>query len=105
MNEAYLVVLTTLPSRAKAREISQRVLREKLAACINEVGPVRSSFWWKGRMAKAREYLLVIKTKASRFAALRKSLEKGHPYSVPEIIALPIRKGNRAYLRWLKGCC
>lgn len=102
MPSSCLVVITTLPTRAKARQVSQLLLKKKLAACINLIGPAESSFWWRGKIDKAREYLLFIKTRRSHFNRLRQFLERHHPYSVPEIAALPIIKGNTPYLNWIK---
>ena len=102
MPSSCLVVLTTLPTRAQARRISQLVLRNKLAACINVIGPVESSFWWDDKIDRAKEWLLLIKTRASHFARLRRFLEKNHPYSVPEIVGLPMMRGNTPYLNWIK---
>lgn len=96
-----MVVLTTLPTLSKARQISTLILKKRLAACVNLMGPVESSFWWKGKVDHAKEYLLLIKTRASHFGRLRRFLEKNHPYSVPEIVALPIQRGNASYLNWL----
>ena len=103
MPSSCLLVLTTLPHRFEARKISRLILKKKLAACINLIGPAESSFWWEGKVDHAREYLLFIKTRSSQFGRLRQFLEKNHPYSVPEIVAFPIVKGNAAYLNWIKG--
>ena len=97
----YLVVLTTLPTRAEGRRLAERVLKKKLAACVNILGPAQSLFWWKGKVDSAKECLLFIKTRQSHFNRLRTFLEKHHPYSVPEIIALPVKKGNASYLKWI----
>jgi len=102
MKDSCLVVLTTLPSRTHARKISRLILARKLAACVNLIGPVESSFWWKGKIDRAKEFLLLIKTRADRFTLLRRFLEKNHPYSVPEIVALPIKRGNPPYLNWIR---
>lgn len=103
MPGSFLVVLTTLPTAVGARQMSKLLIQKKLAACVNILGPVQSFFWWQGKVDQAREYLLLIKTKASHFAPLRIFLEKHHPYSVPEIIALPLQKGNAPYLDWIKA--
>ena len=79
------------------------LLKEKLAACINLLGPLESFFWWQKKIDRANEYLLLIKTQASHFKRLRSLIEKKHPYSIPETIALPIRQGNPAYLDWLRS--
>ena len=101
-SDAYLVVLTTLPNLAQSRKLSRLLLKSRLAACTNIFGPAESSFWWKGKIDKSREYLMLVKTRASHFKRLRELIGKNHPYSVPEIIALRIQAGNAAYLDWLK---
>ena len=102
MPSSCIVVLTTLPSLSQAHRISEQILKKRLAACVNVVGPVRSFFWWKGKIDRTSEHLLLIKTRASRFSRLRRFLERVHPYSVPEILALPIKAGNAPYLNWLR---
>lgn len=97
----FLVILTTLPTSASARKLTGLVLKKRLAACINLL-PSESFFWWKGRIDRAKEQLLFIKTRASHFEKLRRLIERHHPYSVPEIIAFPIQKGNASYLKWLE---
>ena len=103
MPGSFLVVLSTYPSLTQAKQISRLLVERRLAACVNILGPIQSFFWWKGKVDRAREYLLVIKTKTNRFRSLQTVIEKRHPYSVPEIIALPIRKGNTPYLNWLRA--
>ena len=99
----FLVVLTTLPNAAKARQVAKLLIQKKFAACVNILGPAQSFFRWEGKIDQAREFLLLIKTQASHFTRLRAFLEKHHPYSVPEIIALPVQKGNTPYLDWIKA--
>ncbi len=79
------------------------MLRQRLAACINISTSIDSLYWWKGKREKAKEVLLFIKTTTRGYGKLEKALRKHHPYSVPEIIAIPIAKGNPAYLKWLSG--
>lgn len=102
MRGSFVVVLTTLPSLAKGRQLALLTLRKKLAACINILGPAHSLFWWKGKIDRASEYLLLIKTRKSHFNRLRALIEKNHPYTSPEIIALPITHGNASYLNWIQ---
>lgn len=103
MSGAYSVILTTLPNRSTARQLAQKILKQKLAACVNVIGPAQSLFWWKGKIDQAKEFLLLIKTRSSYFNRLRRFIEKNHPYSVPEIVALPIGQGNAAYLNWISA--
>ena len=102
MPGSFLIVLTALPDRSRARALSQKILKARLAACINILGPAESFFRWKNKIDRAKEFLLLIKTRASHFDRLRRLVKKNHPYSVPEIVALPIKKGNAAYLDWMK---
>lgn len=78
------------------------LLRKKLAACINIIPRIESSYWWKGRIETSREVLMMIKTTAGSYAKLESEIKKRHSYSVPEIIALSIFKGHPEYLRWVK---
>lgn len=97
-------VLVTCGSLPEARRIARRVVAARLAACVNIVGaPVESIYRWKGKVEKAREFLLLMKTTAPRLAALEREVQRLHSYDVPEFIALPVTAGSRAYLRWLAG--
>jgi len=94
------VVFITTPA-GKGEEIAQKLVEEKLAACVNVVDKVSSLYWWQGKIEKDKENLLVVKTKADLFKKLVKRVKEIHPYTVPEIIALPIVDGNEDYLSWI----
>jgi periplasmic divalent cation tolerance protein len=101
----YVVVLVTCGSRAEAERIARKIVSRRLAACANLLGtPVQSVYRWKGKVEKAREFLLVIKTSAWRLPALQAEVQRLHSYDVPEFIALPIIAGSDAYLGWLADC-
>ncbi len=97
----YIVVLVMTPSREEAEKIARRLLEEKLAACINIVGDVKSLFWWQGRIDEASEALMIIKTRLDLLEKLIETVRKLHSYTVPEIIALPIIAGHADYLKWI----
>jgi periplasmic divalent cation tolerance protein len=98
----YVVVLVTCGSRAEAQRIARQIVSRRLAACANLLeAPVQSVYRWKGKVEKAREFLLLIKTSAVRLAALQAEVKRLHSYDVPEFIALPIIAGSPEYLRWL----
>lgn len=97
-----LVVLVTCPSAAVARRLARQLIRRRVAACVNVLPGVESLFRWRGKVDRAREALLVIKTTAARFPALRRDVLAGHPYEVPEIIALPVIAGHAPYLTWVR---
>lgn len=97
-----LVVLVTAGSESEAETIATALLDERLAACVNVGGPMRSLYRWQGRIADDREWQLVIKTRLDLFAALADRVRALHSYDVPEIIGLPVTAGSPAYLAWLK---
>ncbi len=96
-----VVVLVTCPTRAVARRIARELVIRRLAACVNVVGAVESTFSWKGKIERCQESLLMIKTTAASFQALRRAILALHPYEVPEVIALPVIAGHQTYLRWV----
>jgi periplasmic divalent cation tolerance protein len=98
----YLVVLVTCPPD-RAPELARSLVEARLAACVNILPAVRSLYAWKGEVCDDAEALLVVKTRASLFEALRAAILAGHPYEVPEIIALPVVAGHQPYLDWLEG--
>ena len=95
-----IVVLTSCPDEAVAARIAAALLEAGLAACVTRQ-PVRSMYRWEGRLVDEPEVLLIIKTLARRFSDLEMRLKSLHPYTEPEIIALPIAAGSTAYLSWL----
>ncbi len=98
----FIVVLVTAKDHKEAKNISDKLIQDKLAACVNIIEGVRSLFWWEGKVDQANEVLLVIKTQKVLFKKLEKAVKSAHSYTVPEIIALPIVAGNQDYLKWIK---
>jgi periplasmic divalent cation tolerance protein len=101
MNTNYIIVLVTTADKAEAEKIAQKLLEEKLIACANIVNPVTSFFHWSGKIDKAEECLVVMKSRMDLFAELSERLKGLHSYEVPEILAFPIVEGSRAYLDWM----
>ena len=97
----FCVVFVTASGPTEAEKISKALLKEKLAACVNIVRGVRSRYWWKGKIEKASESLIMIKTRKSKVPRLIRKVKKIHSYAVPEVIALPILQGNSDYLLWV----
>jgi periplasmic divalent cation tolerance protein len=96
------VVLVTCGSLKEGRRIARGVVSEKLAACVNLMSsPVESIYTWKGKLEKAREYLLVMKTTSGRLPKLETEVKRLHSYDVPEFISIPITEGSAEYLSWL----
>lgn len=97
----FIVVFVTAGSTAEGERLARALVEERLAACVNRIAAVQSVYRWEGKVEESTEELLVIKTRADRFAALEKRVRELHSYSVPEVIALPIMNGSEAYLKWL----
>ncbi len=98
----FRAVLVTCGTLTEARRIARKVVSKRLAACVNIIlCPAESFYTWKGKLEKAREYLLMIKTTSKRLAELEKEVKRLHSYDVPEFIALSIVAGSNPYLSWL----
>jgi len=96
-----LLVLTNVPSRAVAERLADLLIEGRLAACVNILAPCRSVYRWKGAVQREEEHPMLIKTTRERYPALEQALRQGHPYELPEIIAVPIERGLPAYLEWV----
>jgi periplasmic divalent cation tolerance protein len=96
------VVLMTAPDRAIAESLAQSLVAERLAVCANVVPGLASVYRWQGRIERADETLLILKTQADRVPALIARAAELHPYDVPEILALPVEAGLAAYLAWVR---
>ena len=95
------VILVTCKDAFEAQKISERLLQRHQAACVNIVSQVVSLFCWQGRQEQSQEALLVIKTRAVLFEAVRTTVRECHSYETPEIIALPVIAGDTDYLDWV----
>ncbi|MBI4905318.1 MAG: divalent-cation tolerance protein CutA [Acidobacteria bacterium] len=98
-----MVVLCNCGSLEEARKIAQGVVEKQLAACVNIVPGVHSIYRWQGSVEEASEFLLIIKTRDTVYTNLEEEIRRLHSYTVPEIIALPVERGFRAYLDWIGG--
>ena len=96
-----LLVFTNLPERAAAERLADTLIGKQLAACVNILAPCRSVYRWQGAVQHDEEHPMLIKTTRERYAALERELRAGHPYELPEIIAVPIERGLPAYLDWV----
>jgi len=97
----YIIIFVTASSKKEARKIAGSLIKHKLAACVNIVDKIDSVFFWESKVDKAKESLLIIKSKKEKMPKIIKLVKSTHSYKVPEIIALPIISGDKAYLRWI----
>jgi periplasmic divalent cation tolerance protein len=98
----FIQVITAVDSEEKAEEITRKLLEERLASCVQTLGPARSRYWWEGKIEEAEEWLCLIKAKATDYDKIESLIKELHPYEVPEILATPITAGNPDYLDWLR---
>ena len=95
------IVLSTAGSEEEARKIARHLIERKLAACVNIVPQIESIYRWQGKVEEARECLLLIKTTAERFPAVRDAFHQLHSYDLPECVAITVEDGSSGYLNWI----
>jgi periplasmic divalent cation tolerance protein len=95
------IVLSTAGSEDEARKLARHLVEHQLAACVNIVPGVESIYRWQGKVESSQEWLLLIKTSAEKFPAVRDAIRELHSYDLPECIALTIEDGSPDYLQWL----
>lgn len=103
MMEEYIQVFTTTEKKGDAENIAKVLVEKRLAGCIQIVGPIVSTYWWKDNVETAEEWLCFIKSKKTLYDELEKAIKGIHPYETPEIIAMPIVSGSKDYLGWLSN--
>jgi len=99
--EKYIQIYTTTNKKESAESISQAFIEKRLAACAQVVGPIKSTYWWQGAIEQGEEWLCLIKSKFSLYKQIEETIKKMHPYTVPEIIAVPVLAANPDYLSWM----
>jgi len=102
MSDDICLVLTTCPDRETAERLSAMLVEQKLAACVSAGSGVTSTYPWQGRIERASEIPLTIKTTRARVSALEQQLVAHHPYDVPELLVVPVSDGLEGYLQWIR---
>ena len=98
----YIQLFTTTEKQNDADAISKEIVEKRLAACVQVVGPIKSTYWWKEEIEQAEEWLCIVKSRRDLYEELEKAIKRIHPYEVPEIVAVPIVSGSQSYLEWLE---
>jgi periplasmic divalent cation tolerance protein len=101
MSDEFVQIVTTVASQEGAKKIAQTLVEQRLAGCVQMVGPVKSVYRWKGQVESAVEWQCWIKTRRSKYDAVANAIRQHHTYEVPEILAMPIVAGYEPYLQWL----
>jgi periplasmic divalent cation tolerance protein len=97
-----VLILTTVPAAARAEAMARSLVDERLAACVNVLGPMTSFYRWQGSIEQEEERQVVIKTTRDRVAAVQRRLVDLHAYEVPEFLVLPVSDGSTGYLDWVR---
>jgi len=97
----YVQVQTAVPSRDEGMRIARSAVEARLVACAQVIGPMTSTYWWKGAVQTGDEYLVLLKTPAARYTDLETHIHRQHSYGVAEIISVPVNAGLASYLTWM----
>lgn len=100
---SYIQVLTSVGAKEDAEGLARLVVEQRLAACAQVIGPISSTFWWRGELETTTEWLCLLKTERALYDDLETVIRSAHPYETPEILAVPVETGSQAYLAWLSG--
>ncbi len=95
-----VIIISTFPSKQSVTTISNKLIKKKLAACVN-MTKISSVYTWKGKVENQNEYLAFFKTTKKNQSTLKKELKKLHPYDVPEIAEINVESINQPYMKWL----
>lgn len=98
-----ILVITNFPDRASALALAQKLVDERLAACVNVLADCTSVYRWQEKIENASEVPVFIKTLAQHYPRVEQAVKAMHPYELPEIIAVPISNGLPAYMQWMAG--
>ena len=101
MSSEAILVLTNLPDPQSAAQLAEKLIGERLAACVNILAPCTSMYRWQGKLETAQETPLLIKTLRVHYGKLEQAIRTHHPYELPEIIAVPVERGLPEYLGWV----
>jgi len=98
-----VLILTTVPDDDRGETLAQTLVTERLAACVNVLGPMTSIYRWQGAVERQPERQLIVKTTRDRIGAVRERIAQLHSYELPELIVLDVVEGSLLYLDWVKG--
>jgi periplasmic divalent cation tolerance protein len=98
-----IIALCTCPDAQTSQRIATVLVEERLAACVNRLPGMISTYRWQGLLHREEEQLLIIKTTRERFDALRERILALHPYELPEVVAIDIAAAHAPYLAWIEA--
>lgn len=99
----YLQVTTTTPTREDAAHIAEVLIDRRLAACVQVIDTIDSTYHWQEKVERVTEWLCLVKTEKRLYAEVEAAIKEAHPYNVPEILAFEVVAGSDDYRAWLSG--
>lgn len=98
----FIEIRTTIDTIEGSQKIADALVETRIAACVQVFGPITSTYWWKGQIERAQEWLCIVKTRKDLYSTVETTIRKVHSYEEPEIIATAIIGGSQGYLRWIE---
>lgn len=95
------MLYVTCGSVNEAEDIARTLVTERLVACANILGGIRSVYWWQGAVTEDDETVLILKTRSANVERVTERVVALHGYEVPCVVELPLTRGNPAYLEWI----
>ncbi|MEA5001452.1 MAG: divalent-cation tolerance protein CutA [Endomicrobiaceae bacterium] len=99
----YITVVITSPDKEASKKITDCLLKNKLVSCVSIIPAIKSVYWWNNKINRAKEQMLICKSKKTNFKKITDAVKKNHPYKVPEIVCFEIKDGSKDYLEWIKN--
>jgi periplasmic divalent cation tolerance protein len=97
----FIQVTTAIGNGQQADQLATTLVERAIVGCVQIIGPMQSVYRWRGEVVRAEEWLLLIKTTMSQYAAVESAIREFQSYECPEVIATPIVAGSKDYLNWL----
>lgn len=98
---SYIILYTTIDNLEKGKEIIRKLLEERLIACAN-IFEIASYYWWENKIEEGKEYGIFLKTKKNKYKEIEKKIKELHPYEIPCLLQIEIKRGYKKYLDWLE---
>jgi periplasmic divalent cation tolerance protein len=99
----FIQIITTTDKKETADSIARDLVGKRLAACVQILGPIESTYRWKGQIETAAEWLCLVKSREDCFEDIVAAIKAIHTYETPEILAVPVLAGSKDYLEWLES--
>ncbi|MDI3468115.1 MAG: Periplasmic divalent cation tolerance protein CutA [Pseudolabrys sp.] len=99
--ERAVLLYTTWPSIVEAETAGKAIVERRLAACVNILPGMISHYWWRGKIERAEEAVMMIKTRASLARQVAEAVKALHSYEVPAVMVLPVEDTDPGYHRWI----